>query len=76
MEASALKFTEWVTGRLKEQANVYKQTRLWNEEQRAATRSSEGGEGRGRGRGRGGAASSNAKKTKGGGGGDAAASHG
>ncbi|CAK0833363.1 unnamed protein product, partial [Prorocentrum cordatum] len=34
-QASTNKFTEWVTGRLKEQAAIYKQTRLWNEEQRA-----------------------------------------
>ncbi|CAK0808623.1 unnamed protein product [Prorocentrum cordatum] len=34
-QASTSKFTEWVTGRLKEQAAIYKQTRLWNEEQRA-----------------------------------------
>ncbi|CAK0811092.1 unnamed protein product [Prorocentrum cordatum] len=32
-QASANKFTEWVTGRLKEQAAIYKQIRLWNEEQ-------------------------------------------
>ncbi|CAK0855523.1 unnamed protein product [Prorocentrum cordatum] len=34
-QASTNRFTEWVTGRLKEQAAIYKQTRLWNEEQRA-----------------------------------------
>ncbi|CAK0797517.1 unnamed protein product [Prorocentrum cordatum] len=33
-QASTNRFTEWVTGRLKEQAAIYKQTRLWNDEQR------------------------------------------
>ena len=32
--AQTLKFQEWVTGRLRDQANIYKQSRLWNEEQR------------------------------------------
>ncbi|CAK0888070.1 unnamed protein product, partial [Prorocentrum cordatum] len=34
-QASTDRFTEWVTARLKERASIYKQTRLWNEEQRA-----------------------------------------
>ncbi|CAK0791995.1 unnamed protein product, partial [Prorocentrum cordatum] len=34
-QASTNRFTEWVTGRLEEQAAIYRQTRLWNEEQRA-----------------------------------------
>ncbi|CAK0894775.1 unnamed protein product [Prorocentrum cordatum] len=34
-QASTNKLTEWATGRLKEQAAISKQTRLWNEEQRA-----------------------------------------
>ncbi|CAK0801165.1 unnamed protein product, partial [Prorocentrum cordatum] len=60
-QASTDRFTEWVTARLKERASIYKQTRLWNEEQRAlqAARTSVdpskgGGRGRGRGRGKGG----------------------
>ncbi|CAK0865122.1 unnamed protein product, partial [Prorocentrum cordatum] len=31
-QASTNRFTEWVTGRLEEQAAIYRQTRLWNEE--------------------------------------------
>ncbi|CAK0822215.1 unnamed protein product, partial [Prorocentrum cordatum] len=57
--ASANKFTEWATGRLKEHAAIYKHTRLWNEEQRAlqAARGSgdhRKGKGRGSRRGKGG----------------------
>ena len=32
--ATTQKFNTWVTDRLKEQANINKQTRLWREEQR------------------------------------------
>lgn len=32
--ASVPAFNEWITGRLREQANIQKQTRLWHEEQR------------------------------------------
>ena len=40
-------FTEWVTGRLKDQANIHKQTRLWNEEQRLRGDKGEGKGGKG-----------------------------
>ncbi|CAK0907658.1 unnamed protein product [Prorocentrum cordatum] len=34
-QASTNNFTEWVTSRFKDQAAIFRQTRLWNEEQRA-----------------------------------------
>lgn len=50
--ATAAGFKSWITDRLREQANIYKQARLWNEETRQAYHEEEGG-GKGRGRGRG-----------------------
>jgi hypothetical protein len=54
-QATVTRFNEWVTSRLKEQASIYKQTRLWNEEQRAIQsarhdREGDGGKNRGGGR--------------------------
>lgn len=58
--ATAAGFKAWITDRLREQANIYKQTRLWNEETRHVYNEDEGG-GKGRGRGRGAAKKSKAR---------------
>jgi hypothetical protein len=44
--AVTMVFQEWVMNRLKDQANVHKQTRLWSEEQRLRSK----GAGRGKGK--------------------------
>ena len=54
-QATTSMFSEWVTALLKEQASIYRQTRLWNEEQRAIQsarhdREGDGGKNRGGGR--------------------------
>ena len=50
--ATVNNFTGWVTDRLKEQANIHKQTRLWNEESRHRTRDygDHGEKGKGKGK--------------------------
>ena len=45
--ASTAKFTEWVTGRLKERAQVWKQERLYNQERRNLRGKGSGGKGGG-----------------------------
>ena len=63
-------FQEWVMNRLKDQANVHKQTRLWSEEQRLRSKGGDRGKGKGDaegsagGAGRGGKSQSKQKKGK------------
>ena len=53
-QASVAAFTEYITGQMKDQANILKQSRLWKEEQTHAHKRDGGGHGGGAGGGRGG----------------------